>query len=215
MWMRDRIMTRFTKKSWKAAGHHLGRLTAIILGGSLLNGSAMANTATGCTLIDDFARADAFVWRSVNDNVMGGRSSGSGRIVDEHLRFEGAINTNGGGFASLRRPLTEVQLAGVSYLRLRILQDARRYRIVLRSDQTYFGRSIAYQADIPPTEPDQWQEVDIPLSLLSPSIFGRQVPAPRFALPRARTLGLIIADGIDGPFQLKVDRIMACTTDRS
>lgn len=211
--MEGLIMPRSAKKVSVTAGRSLTGLATIIIGATLLNGTASGNTPASCIMLDDFTDQDAFVWRSVNDDVMGGRSAGSGRLEAEHLNFAGAINTNGGGFASLRRQLSEGQLAGISHLRLRILQDDRNYRIVLRSHQTYFGRSIAYQADIPPTGRDQWQDVDIPLSGLSPSVFGRKIPAPELELARTRTLGLIIADGIDGPFQLKVDHIMACKSD--
>ncbi|MEL7485448.1 MAG: CIA30 family protein, partial [Planctomycetota bacterium] len=41
-------------------------------------------------------------WIAVNDNVMGGRSSGGPAFDDGVLTFAGTTNTNGGGFSSIR-----------------------------------------------------------------------------------------------------------------
>ena len=38
-------------------------------------------------------------WRTVNDNVMGGRSRGGFDVDDGVLIFAGSTNTNGGGFS--------------------------------------------------------------------------------------------------------------------
>ena len=44
-------------------------------------------------------------WSVVNDDVMGGESLGRLSFEAGILVFEGEINTDGGGFASLRMPL--------------------------------------------------------------------------------------------------------------
>lgn len=184
----------------------------LLIGAALMTSPAQTQAdLPTCQLLDDFSDPGARGWRSVNDGVMGGRSAGSGRIDGARMIFQGRINTNGGGFASLRRDLAPGQLSEVTHLRFRLQPDARRYRVILRGTQTYFGRSVAYQADIPATPAGGWTEIDIALSDLEPSVFGRAVPAKTFDRSRAQSLGLIIADGVDGPFELQVDWIKACT----
>lgn len=59
--------------------------------------------ADGCVVLTDFKGANENRrWRMVNDNVMGGRSKGSVTFKGGVLVFSGSINTNGGGFSSVR-----------------------------------------------------------------------------------------------------------------
>jgi hypothetical protein len=123
------------------------------------------------------------------------------------LVFEGAINTNGGGFASIRRPIELGQLANAQALVLRVKSDGRSYRLILQGNQQFRGRTVSYQADFPPLTSGQWVDARVDLSALKPSVFGRAVPVPALDLSSAWSLGIIIADGIDGPFQLQVETL--------
>ena len=64
-------------------------------------------------------------WQVVNDTVMGGRSES--RFVYENglLQFSGRLNTNGGGFASLRSNRQDWDLSEFSVVRLKVLGDER------------------------------------------------------------------------------------------
>jgi hypothetical protein len=42
-------------------------------------------------------------WQIVNDTIMGGRSESGFVTENGQLQFSGVLNTNGGGFASLRQ----------------------------------------------------------------------------------------------------------------
>lgn len=157
------------------------------------------------TMLDNFESNHG--WRAVNDNVMGGRSQGEVRINNGQLVFEGAINTNGGGFASIRRPIDPGQLINAQALVLRVKSDDRSYRLILQGSQQYRGRTVSYQADFPQLAQDQWIDARIDLNALKPSVFGRAVPVPALDLSSVWSLGIIIADGIDGPFQLHVETL--------
>ena len=89
------------------------------------------------TMLDNFKTDTG--WRAVNDNVMGGRSQGRVSIGNGFLVFEGAINTNGGGFASIRRPMALGELANAKALVLRVKSDGRSYRLILQGNQQYRG----------------------------------------------------------------------------
>jgi len=165
-----------------------------------------------CRMLVDFSDPDEFArWEVVNDGVMGGLSKGHIEQVDDALSFTGNINTNGGGFTSLRRSVPEGAMAGARTLRIVYSGDARTYEVTLRSDARERGRRIAYRAPITADESSgEWSAATIDLAQLETSLFGQQVDAPTFATQEAHSIGLIIADGIDGAFAMQLKRIEAC-----
>ena len=79
--------------------------------------------------------------------------------------------------------------------------------------QAIDGRRISHRADLPPAEEldeEGFAVVELPYSLLTPTIFGRTVPAEPFRPGASSEVGIIIADGIDGDFVLDIDWIDAC-----
>ena len=165
-----------------------------------------------CRTLVDFSDPDEFArWDVINDGVMGGLSKGHIEQVDDALSFTGTINTNGGGFTSLRRTLPESAMAGTRWLRIVYSGDARTYEVTLRSDARERGRRIAYRAPLTPEESaGEWSVAVIDLAHLETSLFGQQVDAPAFATQEAHSVGLIIADGIDGDFAMRLQRIEVC-----
>lgn len=164
-------------------------------------------------------------WITVNDNVMGGRSTGGPVYQDNIVTFRGSTNTNGGGFSSIRSRPVRLNLEEFDAIRLRIRADGRTYKFELRTDERLGGRLVDYWAEFQvaqahtalsstlgaETKNDGWHEVTIPFTAFRPSIFGRDVS--RFAEPldtsAVRALGFMIYDGLDGPFQLQVDWVQA------
>lgn len=174
----------------------------------ILSGAAYAQE---CPVNIDFKSSETTAaWQAVNDGVMGGRSSGGPRFEDGRMIFEGVINTNGGGFSSVRAGLSDGMLAGQTGVKMRVKSDGRTYKISLRSDATYRGRSVAFQAAFPQTPAWEWAEIEIPFLDLRPSVFGRPLRGPMFNPAEARQIGVILADGQDGPFTLEVDWIKSC-----
>ena len=151
-------------------------------------------------------------WQAVNDGVMGGRSSGGPSFADGIMRFEGVINTNGGGFSSVRAGLQDDLLSGQSAIKMRVKSDGRGYKLTLRSDAFYRGRSVAFQAPLPQTPEGEWAEITIDFLDLKPSVFGRPLRGPKFDPSEARSIGIILADGLDGPFSLDVDWLKSCSS---
>lgn len=175
------------------------------------NNAEAQRNMTGCDMYVDFGKADmAQQWRAVNDGVMGGLSSGGPSFEDNHMVFEGVINTNGGGFSSLRSAVEHGALADASGIMLRIKSDGRGYKVTFRTDRAYRSRLISFQAPLPATPRGEWADVTVPLDALSGSIFGRPVTGAVFDRTRVREMGIILADGQDGPFRLEVDWIKHC-----
>ncbi len=150
-------------------------------------------------------------WSAVNDGVMGGRSSGGPSYENGYMVFGGVINTNGGGFSSVNTGLQPGMLTGVSGIKLRVRSDGRSYKLTMRTDARFRGRSIAFQAPIPETPLGEWADVMVSFEDLRPSIFGRPLRGATFDPSEVFVLGIILSDGIDGPFRLEVDSLETCT----
>lgn len=190
-------------------------LIAVVFAALGSSGPALSNPPTAedgaCIRLADLASpAERQAWRLVNDGVMGGRSTGAAEIPDASLRFFGVINTDGGGFASVRRDIALGALGGRDRLTLRVRSDGRAYRLTARTDARFRNRLVSYQAPLPQTQPGEWTNVSVPFSAFTPSVFGRAVPATAFQADRAGEIGVIIADGRDGPFALEVAWVDVC-----
>ena len=163
------------------------------------------------TLADFSSEAEVERWQVVNDGVMGGLSRGRIAPQDEAMRFWGSINTNGGGFSSIRHRLDRGELDGASHVRVTMQGDGRAYQLSLRSNASMFGRSVAFRGTLKPEGEGEWKVATVALADLEPSIFGRRVPAGPFDPAAARSVGFILADGKDGAFDMRVRRIEACS----
>lgn len=151
---------------------------------------------------------NALPWRSINDGVMGGLSSGGMRLEDGIAVFSGTLSLeNNGGFSSVRSIPAEHTLAGKEGLVLRIRGDGRTYGLRLRTNDRFDGPS--YQAAVP-TKAGEWTEVRIPFDNFQAVYRGRKMPRyPELSPEKIRTFGLILADKQPGGFRLELDWIQA------
>ncbi|MCJ8190849.1 CIA30 family protein [Sphingomicrobium aestuariivivum] len=160
-----------------------------------------------CRTIADFSDpAERARWQVVNDGVMGGLSRGGLSPAGEALRFSGQIVTDGGGFSSIRRDLAPAAIDGASHVRVTMRGDGRQYQLSLRSDQNVSGRRVAYRGDLEP----EGAMASVAIEALSPSLFGQALRGPGYDLSSAHSIGVILADGRDGPFELDLMAIEAC-----
>ena len=145
-------------------------------------------------------------WRSINDNVMGGISEGGSEVSPEGtLVFSGNLSLeNRGGFASIRSKSSELGLQNGDQLVVRVRGDGRQYFLNLHVPTKRMA--FSYRASID-TEADQWQEITIPLSEFYGTSFGRRVSDAKLNPEEINSLGFLIADKQDGPFNLEIDWI--------
>jgi NADH dehydrogenase [ubiquinone] 1 alpha subcomplex assembly factor 1 len=182
-------------------------LTALLYAGSAMTSSATPQEAAIKPLISFESAAEARAWRTVNDNVMGGRSQGGGVVEKGQLVFTGSINTNGGGFSSVRRDMEPGALEGIRAFILSIRSDGRGYKLTARTNTRFRGQYVSYQADIPASPEGQWSNVRVAFSDFVPSVFGNIVPVSEISPAEVNEIGFIIADGVDGDFALSVRSI--------
>ena len=181
------------------------------LGLALFGVCAVAPAAdAGDRVLTDFeSKDDALQWFSVNDGVMGGRSSGSFRVADGMLEFSGVLNTNGGGFASIRTQGAELKLGGMQGIHLRVKGDGRTYSARLQDSEGM--RSASYRAEFKTRKSGEWQDVWLPFRSFRASWRGRELDRPPIDPAKIKMIGITIADKKDGAFALKVDSISAYT----
>ncbi|MEM9513271.1 MAG: CIA30 family protein [Actinomycetota bacterium] len=173
--------------------------------------STISTVPADCRRLEEFDEPGG--WFIVNDGVMGGRSDGQAVIGESTLRFTGTVVTAGGGFTSIRLGLDDGALAGTETIRVRLRPDTRTYGLTLEDDQTINGRRISHGADLPApvdVDDDGYVVVEVPHAVLEPTVFGQLVLAEPFRPDAASEIGIIISDGVDGPFSLDVDWIEAC-----
>ena len=142
------------------------------------------------------------LWRVVNDNVMGGRSTGSLRMTEENVQFQGSTNTNGGGFASIRSSPQELNLDGFEKVRMQIKGDGRTYTVILRERRA----RVSYWSRVE-TSGNGWQEIEVEFSSFWPNFRGQRLPFREVDPSRVVEVGIMIYDGEDGPFQLEIKNL--------
>lgn len=144
-------------------------------------------------------------WQTVNDGVMGGRSSGRFKISDEGtLQFTGVLSLeNNGGFASVRSQAKPLGLKAGDTLLLRVRGDGREYTFNL-----YVPRravAFSYRATFP-TERDQWVEIELPLERFEATSFGRVV-SETLIPGEVQGVGVLLGDKKSGAFRLEIGSI--------
>jgi len=159
------------------------------------------------TIFDFESLATRGEWISVNDNVMGGVSTGEALLDgDGALVFRGVVSLeNDGGFASIRSRPGTWDLSEFDRLRIRVRGDGHRYACNLRTDVVILAGSYQVRFE---TKKGEWQEIDLPFDTFAATSFGEVVPdAPALEPGAIRSFGFSISDGQAGPFELEVDWI--------
>lgn len=176
--------------------HHDNRILGII---ALVSAAAFAEPLR---VTGEHSEPLNIRWQVVNDTVMGGASRSRVATQDGQVRFTGQLNTNGGGFASLRSNRQDWDLSAFSVVRLKVRGDGRNYRFRLSID----GDRASYQSEFG-TSAGTAQIVELPINAFYPSWRGRRLQRPPLAASNITGMGLMLADGKDGHFDLMVEWI--------
>ena len=183
----------------------------------------------GVVLLTDFTDAGHNArWSVVNDNVMGGRSDGYLAFTDDErgvMTMTGDINTNGGGFTSVRMRVDPAVFG--SEAEASVLDGLRAVRLRVRGDAESLGKPFALRLedDVPRprrinfravmsldtnADPAEWQTVTVPVADLQPTHHGRRLNPDDWApldTSRLDRVGIILSGVDDGPYRFEVERI--------
>jgi hypothetical protein len=148
--------------------------------------------------------ADGSSWKIVNDNVMGGRSTGTYSInTDGTVVFEGRISlANNGGFASLRFDPGSMDIENYSTVALLVKGHGKRFQFRVKADQRDAHSYLTYFETT-----DGWQEVEIPLQDLYPAYRGRKLNRPNFSGGKLEEIGFLFGNKKAEDFRLEIRRI--------
>jgi NADH dehydrogenase [ubiquinone] 1 alpha subcomplex assembly factor 1 len=162
------------------------------------------------SLLFDFSDPQsAALWSPINDGVMGGISQSQLRYSPaEHAVFTGHVSfENNGGFASVRCQPGDHGRKDVAAYLLDVCGDGKRYKLNLRTDNSFDG--VNYQVQFQPPA-GIWTTCRLASADFLPSWRGKPVPdAPPLDTLRVRQIGLMVADRQEGPFVLAVRSIAA------
>ncbi|WP_408669389.1 CIA30 family protein [Photobacterium angustum] len=156
-------------------------------------------------MMDFTSQKEYKLWTAVNDNVMGGISTGQFTYDGSVSQFTGELSlANNGGFSSVNRllpPLTnDINAVNLSYI-----GDGRTYQ--LRFTTWKDGYRINYKHEFE-TIKGQQQSKTFNFNDFKAVFRGRLLSgAPELAAQDIKQIGLLIADKTPLPFVLKIQSV--------
>jgi len=165
---------------------------------------AMNTHAAADKIVFDFQTAtNTAAWQVVNDDVMGGVSASGFHLTNGVALFRGKVSLdNNGGFASVRSLPAHHDLAGCDTFLVRVRGDGRSYKFTARTERSF--DSAIYQT-VFTTKEGQWEEHRLPFKQFVATFRGRVLSSePPLDAAKVTSVGFLISDKQDGPFQLEV-----------
>jgi NADH dehydrogenase [ubiquinone] 1 alpha subcomplex assembly factor 1 len=156
----------------------------------------------------DFTEASAVqAWTAIDDRVMGGVSRSSLQHDPAgHAVFKGTVSLErNGGFASVRSSPADRSLRGATSYLIEVRGDHKQFKLSALTDGGF--DTVNYQVTFTPAG-SAWQTLNLLLSEFHATFRGRAVSgAPPLDPARIRQVGLMIAAGQAGPFELHIRAI--------
>ena len=160
---------------------------------------------TNSLILFNFSESsDLTGWTVVNDDVMGGRSSGSISVNSEaNGVFEGFVSLeNNGGFSLVRLQLGNTNVEGFEKVAIRLKGDGKRYQFrIKRTDSDYFSYVAYFQTT------GEWQVIEIPLREMYPAFRGRRLNEPNFPGDSISEIAFLIGNQKNEAFKLELDQV--------
>ena len=161
--------------------------------------------AAGIEMIDFTQASEHQQWSAINDNVMGGISTGGIVYDGEHSLFKGELSLeNNGGFSSINRSLESLDPT-VNNAELSFIGDGRAYQ--LRFTTWKDGQRTNYKHSFETIKGEQLKKV-FRLKDFQAVFRGRLLNnAPELKAQDIKQVGFLIADKQPSPFELKLIQI--------
>jgi len=174
----------------------------------LLTLAVLSVEADDRVLFDFTGSGAATAWQTVNDGVMGGRSIGRMRILeDEKMQFYVVLSLkNNGGFASIRAKGRQMSFDSGDFIVVKVRGDGRTYKFNLYADRSL--RGFSYRQSFQ-TKKNEWIEVRFPLNRFVATWRGRVYSGQKLDPRKVTGVGFLLGDKRPGPFKLEVDWIKA------
>ena len=181
---------------------HTGLLIVLLLS---LSTPMEIQSADQIKILLNFKDVDnAGKWMVVNDVVMGGVSRSNVSLhPDGYLLFTGEVSTNyGGGFASVRTHLENLEISKYDGFIMRVRGDGKNYQFRCRMGDNI--NEIAYRNYFQANNED-WQEILLPFKDFLPTFRGRILTKfPQLDPKEINQYGFMISDKQVGNFNLEI-----------
>jgi NADH dehydrogenase [ubiquinone] 1 alpha subcomplex assembly factor 1 len=156
-------------------------------------------------LIFDFNKtSDIKNWTTVDDVVMGGKSSSTFKLSPEGLGlFEGEVSLeNNGGFSSVHYKFKKQLIKQYSSVFIKLKGDGKKYQFRIKANS---GEYYSYISTFNTTS--NWQELEIPLKEMYPSFRGKKLDKPNFDSEYIEEITFLIGNKKNEKFKLLIDKI--------
>ena len=146
--------------------------------------------ANKISILDDFVSSENLRWSFVTDQVMGGVSTGTFKIISNSqasfLQMKGNVSTeNNGGFIQVRTSIGKSEAEKSKGVVLTLRGNSQAYFIHIRTNWTMLPWQY-YQAEVFAT--DSWNTVRIPFSNFKSS---SSVLPGKFGARNIRSIGIV------------------------
>jgi len=155
-------------------------------------------------LFDFNENTDIKNWIIVNDDVMGGKSSGTFTLdTNGNGVFKGSISLeNYGGFSSVRYRFDKKTVKGYTKMRIKLKGDGKKYQLRVKTKtKDYYSYVASFETN------GAWQEIEITLKDMYPSFRGRRLNKPNFSSDGIEEIALLIGNKKKENFKLLLDNI--------
>lgn len=144
-------------------------------------------------------------WQVVDDVVMGGKSSGNFELDPKgNAVFSGTVSTeNNGGFSSVRGELGKIRVKKEQKIILFLKGDGKKYQFRMKERRgDYYSYVCYFQTS------GNWEQIEIPLSIMYPAFRGRQLDMPNFEGSQIEEIAFLIGNKVGEEFSLTLDKII-------
>ena len=149
--------------------------------------------------------SDITNWTVVDDDVMGGKSSGAFALNKSgHGVYTGHVSLeNNGGFSSLRSRFDKISTKGFSKVILKIKGDGKNYQFRVKSKLSDKHSYIALF-----NTSKTWEVLEIPLADMYPAFRGRKLDISNFDAISIEEVAFLIGNKTAEDFKLEIDSIV-------
>ncbi|GAA4230514.1 CIA30 family protein [Postechiella marina] len=144
-------------------------------------------------------------WKTINDGVMGGVSTGIFYLNEEgHGVYKGHISLqNNGGFSSLKYSFNTLNTEQHSKIILKVKGDGKTYQFRIKHKSSDRHSYIAYF-----NTSNKWQTICFNLSEMHPKFRGRKVNIPNYNKTNIEEIAFLIGNKKNETFKLLIDSII-------
>ena len=148
--------------------------------------------------------SDISPWQVIDDDVMGGKSSGNFDSNKKgHGVFHGKVSLkNNGGFSLLRYQFKKIKTVSYTKIVIYLKGDGKLYQFRIKAKATdYYSYISLFKTT------NKWETIEIPLSEMYPAFRGRKLDMANYSNDGIEQIAFLIGNKKAEGFTLIIDSI--------